>query len=103
MILSIASGLCHLHMPIDSTNGKVALVYRDLKTKNILVKKDLSCCIADLEHVDIDIQANSRVGTQQVLRGTLNERSFKSFKAANIYALGLVFWKILRKCQTNPN
>jgi len=22
MMLSIASGLCHLHMPIDSTNGK---------------------------------------------------------------------------------
>ena len=22
MMLSIASGLCHLHMPIESTNGK---------------------------------------------------------------------------------
>jgi hypothetical protein len=22
MMLSIASGLCHLHMPIDSTNGR---------------------------------------------------------------------------------
>lgn len=22
MMLSIASGLCHLHLPIDSTNGK---------------------------------------------------------------------------------
>lgn len=68
--------------------GKVALAHRDLKTKNILVKKDLSCCIADLglavkevrskpksrrdlehassskeEQVAIDIQANSRVGT----------------------------------------
>lgn len=106
MMLSIASGLCHLHLPIDSTNGKhtdliygylffifdcvgkVALAHRDLKTKNILVKKDLSCCIADLglavkevrskpksrkdllladaskqEQVVIDIQANSRVGT----------------------------------------
>ncbi|CAF0769750.1 unnamed protein product [Rotaria sp. Silwood1] len=133
MMLSIASGLCHLHMPIDSTNGKVALAHRDLKTKNILVKKDLSCCIADLglavkevrsrpqskkdpsltnssnqEHVDIDIQANSRVGTQrymapEVLDGTLNERSFESFKAADIYALGLVYWELLRRCQTNPN
>jgi serine/threonine protein kinase len=28
--------------------GKVAIAHRDLKTKNILVKKDLSCCIADL-------------------------------------------------------
>ncbi|CAF0798499.1 unnamed protein product [Rotaria sordida] len=133
MMLSIASGLCHLHMPIDSTNGKVALAHRDLKTKNILVKKDLSCCIADLglavkevrsrpqcrkdplvsntsnqEHVDIDIQANSRVGTQrymapEVLDGTLNDRSFESFKAADIYALGLVYWEILRRCQTNLN
>ena len=73
MMLSIASGLCHLHMPIDSTNGrknflffvlilceilffnvlgKVALAHRDIKTKNILVKKRFimlywrfrSCC-----------------------------------------------------------
>lgn len=58
--------------------GKVAFAHRDLKTKNILVKKDLSCCIADLglavkevrekqtnnhEHVVIDVKANHRVGT----------------------------------------
>jgi activin receptor type-1B len=129
MMLSIASGLCHLHMPIDSTNGKVALAHRDLKTKNILVKKDLSCCIADLglavkevrnrpksrkdllqtgqEQVVIDIQENNRVGTQrymapEVLDGTLNKRSFESFKAADIYALGLVYWEILRRCRINP-
>ncbi|CAF1644214.1 unnamed protein product [Adineta ricciae] len=129
MMSSIASGLCHLHLPIDSTNGKVALAHRDLKTKNILVKKDLSCCIADLglavkevrskpksrkdlllanpskqEQVVIDIQANSRVGTlrymaPEVLDGTLNEQSFESFKAADIYALGLVYWEMLRRCQ----
>jgi hypothetical protein len=29
MMLSIASGLCHLHMPIDSTNG------RDKKKTNL--------------------------------------------------------------------
>ena len=129
MMLSIASGLCHLHMPIESTNGKVALAHRDLKTKNILVKKDLSCCIADLglavkevqsrpkarkepsngdsEHGVIDIHENSRVGTQrymapEVLDGTLNKRSFESFKAADIYALGLVYWEILRRCRINP-
>ncbi len=58
--------------------GKVAFAHRDLKTKNILVKKDLSCCIADLglavkevrekqndnnERVVIDIKANHRAGT----------------------------------------
>jgi serine/threonine protein kinase len=107
--------------------GKVALAHRDLKTKNILVKKDLSCCIADLglavkevrnrsksrkdaqeDQVVIDIQENSRVGTQrymapEVLNETLNKRSFESFKAADIYALGLVYWEILRRCRTNPN
>jgi serine/threonine protein kinase len=54
------------------------LAHRDLKTKNILVKRDLSCCIADLglavkevrqkqndqqEHIVIDIKPNHRVGT----------------------------------------
>lgn len=58
--------------------GKVAFAHRDLKTKNILVKKDLSCCIADLglavkevrerqkdnnESVVMDIKTNHRVGT----------------------------------------
>ena len=28
--------------------GKPAIAHRDLKSKNILVKKDLSCAIADL-------------------------------------------------------
>lgn len=39
----------------------------------------------------------------EVLDGTLNQRSFESFKAADIYALGLVYWEMLRRCQINPN
>ena len=39
----------------------------------------------------------------EVLDGTLNERSFESFKAADMYALGLVYWEILRRCQSNSN
>jgi len=134
MMLSIASGLCHLHLPIDSTNGKVALAHRDIKTKNILVKKDLTCCIADLglavkevrtpqknrralatangktdedANVVIDILPNPRVGTirymaPEILDETINMQNFESFKAADMYALGLVFWEILRRCRTNP-
>jgi serine/threonine protein kinase len=41
MALSIATGLNHLHMPIVGTRGKPAIAHRDLKSKNILVKKDL--------------------------------------------------------------
>ncbi len=30
------------------TAGKVAIAHRDIKSKNILVKSNLQCCIADL-------------------------------------------------------
>lgn len=48
MALSIVNGLVHLHMPIESCKGKPALAHCDLKSKNILVKADLTCCIGDL-------------------------------------------------------
>lgn len=35
-------------MPIESCKGKPALAHCDLKSKNILVKADLTCCIGDL-------------------------------------------------------
>ena len=38
----------------------------------------------------------------EILDRTLNHLSFESYKAADIYALGLVFWEILRRCQTAP-
>ncbi|KAI1237416.1 hypothetical protein IHE44_0014684 [Lamprotornis superbus] len=51
IVLSIASGLAHLHIEIFGTQGKPAISHRDLKSKNILVKKNGQCCIADLgEH-----------------------------------------------------
>lgn len=48
MALSIASGLVHLHVEIFGTQGKPAIAHRDLKSKNVLVKKNRQCCIADL-------------------------------------------------------
>ncbi|CAF4302428.1 unnamed protein product, partial [Rotaria sordida] len=120
MMFTIANGLFYLHLSIDATNGKPALAHRDLKTKNILVKKDLSCCIADLglavsevrqksdnnqEHIVIDIKPNHRVGTirymsPEILDKTLNDQSFESYKATDLSALGLIFWEILQRCQT---
>ncbi|CAB1326293.1 unnamed protein product, partial [Coregonus sp. 'balchen'] len=38
--LSTSSGLAHLHMEIVGTQGKPAIAHRDLKSKNILVKKN---------------------------------------------------------------
>lgn len=48
MCLSIASGLVHLHTEILTTQGKPAIAHRDLKSRNILVKRNGQCCIADL-------------------------------------------------------
>ncbi|KAM4029028.1 TGF-beta receptor type-1 isoform 2-T2 [Anomaloglossus baeobatrachus] len=91
--------------------GKPAIAHRDLKSKNILVKKNGTCCIADLglavRHDSatdtIDIAPNHRVGTKrymapEVLDDSINMKHFESFKRADIYAMGLVFWEIARRC-----
>lgn len=48
LAFSAACGLCHLHTEIYGTQGKPAIAHRDLKSKNILIKKNGTCCIADL-------------------------------------------------------
>ncbi|XP_021255657.1 activin receptor type-1C isoform X1 [Numida meleagris] len=111
LALSIASGLAHLHMEIVGTQGKPAIAHRDLKSKNILVKRNESCAIADLglavKHDSvlntIDIPQNPRVGTRrymapEILDDVMNTNIFESFKRADIYSLGLVYWEIARRC-----
>jgi len=111
MASAIATGLAHLHMPIIGTQGKPAIAHRDLKSKNILVKKDLSCAIADLglsvrHDVDtdtVDLPHNSKVGTKrylppELLDESLNTQHFDSWKRADVYSLGLVFWEMGRRC-----
>ncbi|XP_061544742.1 activin receptor type-1B-like isoform X1 [Phycodurus eques] len=113
LAVTAASGLAHLHMEILGTQGKPGIAHRDLKSKNILVKKNCTCAIADLglavRHDSvtdtIDIAPNQRVGTKrymapEVLDDTINMRHFDSFKCADIYALGLVYWEIARRCNS---
>ncbi|XP_042319284.1 activin receptor type-1C isoform X6 [Sceloporus undulatus] len=91
--------------------GKPAISHRDLKSKNILVKRNETCAIADLglavKHDSvlntIDIPQNPRVGTKrymapEILDDTMNMNIFESFKRADIYSLGLVYWEISRRC-----
>ncbi|XP_055858578.1 TGF-beta receptor type-1 isoform X1 [Episyrphus balteatus] len=111
MALSIATGLAHLHMDIVGTRGKPAIAHRDLKSKNILVKTNLTCAIGDLglavRHVDkddsVDIPSNHRVGTKrymapEVLDDSINSQHFDSFKRADVYAFGLILWEVGRRC-----
>ena len=55
------------------------------------------------ESDQVEIAANNRVGTRrymapEVLDDTIDARHFESFKRADVYALGLVFWEIIRRC-----
>ncbi|CAK9817683.1 Bone morphogenetic protein receptor type-1B [Anthophora quadrimaculata] len=111
--LSIASGIAHLHTEIFGTRGKPAIAHRDIKSRNILVKKNGECAIADFglavryisESGEIDIAPNTRVGTRrymapEVLDETLNTSSFDAFKMADMYSVGLVLWEACRRCVT---
>jgi len=111
MAMSIATGLTHLHLEISGTQGKPAIAHRDLKSRNILVKKDLTCVIADLglcvkltDADEVDIPFNNKVGTKrymapELLDETINEKHFDCWKRADVYSLGLVYWELARRCK----
>ena len=40
MAYTVSAGLAHLHMEVHGTSGKPAIAHRDLKSQNILVKRD---------------------------------------------------------------
>lgn len=110
---SLMAGLAHLHMEILSKPGKPAIAHRDIKSRNILVKRNGECAIADFglavkynsELNEIHIAPNTRVGTRrymapEVLDETLDKSQFDSFKLADVYSVGLVFWEMARRCTT---
>ncbi|XP_064081574.1 activin receptor type-1-like [Macrobrachium nipponense] len=112
--LSTVNGLLHLHTEIFGTQGKPAIAHRDIKSKNILVKTNGACVIADfglaVMHTqttgEINLGNNPRVGTKrymspEVLNETINMSVFESFRKVDIYALGLVLWEVCRRCVSN--
>jgi bone morphogenetic protein receptor type-1B len=113
MILSTVNGLAHLHLPINSYKGKPALAHCDLKSKNILVKLNLTCCIGDLgmaicgdRHGKVQLAPGTvlRTGTKrylapEILDKTMDQSVLKNFQLAELYSLGLVTWEVLRACQ----
>ena len=62
-------------------------------------------CRYDSETNQVDIAPNTRVGTRrymapEVLDESLVTTSFESYKAADMYAFGLVLWEITRRTLT---
>ncbi|CAK5066260.1 unnamed protein product [Meloidogyne enterolobii] len=69
---SIAHGLAYLHSELPGVNNqchKPGIAHRDIKSRNILIKNDWTCCIADLGMAIrygnglIDIPQQDRGGT----------------------------------------
>ena len=115
MCLSIVNGLVHLHMPIESFRGKPALAHCDLKSKNVLVKSDLTCCLSDFGLALAGDRAGRiihngaiRTGTKrymapEILAKTVDQTSLNAFQKAEMYSLALIVWEILRRCKFELN
>ncbi|XP_075443129.1 TGF-beta receptor type-2 isoform X1 [Ascaphus truei] len=109
---SLSRGVAHLHS--DHTpcgRPKTPIVHRDLKSSNILVKNDLTCCLCDFglsiwldPSLSVDDLANSgQVGTArymapEVLESRINLENVESFKQTDVYSMALVLWEITSRC-----
>lgn len=110
MAISTCKGLTHLHTEFFGTSPKPAIAHRDIKSKNILVKNNHECCIADFglavmkgPSSSVNFPMNPKQGTKrymapEILAETINMKDFIAFKKADIYAFGLVLWEMCKRC-----
>jgi len=102
-------GLSYLHAVVPACGEmreKPAVAHRDIKSRNVLLKSDMTACIADfglaigLGHGIGDV--HNQVGTRrymspEVLDGSINF-SIDNFLKIDIYASALVLWELLSRC-----
>lgn len=120
MAKSVVSGLSHLHTEIKQGElSKLCICHRDLTSKNILVKPDLTCCLCDFgfsmktsgpryeyrgEMILAETKSINEVGTirymaPEELEGAVNLRDcMTSLKQIDVYSLGLVLWELCMRC-----
>ncbi|CAJ0580027.1 unnamed protein product, partial [Mesorhabditis spiculigera] len=113
LVYSSICGIDHLHNSVLGTGSrrKPEIAHRDLKSKNIIVKRPGFCCIADFglavrlegdklipERVNIQV-GTKRYMAPEVLSKQLNTRDFVQFKRADIYSFALVIWEVMRRIE----
>jgi serine/threonine protein kinase len=113
---SAINGINHLHKEIFGTNYKPSIAHRDLKTKNILIKDNLQCCIGDFglavrydsQHNHMErwstngnIEGSVRYMAPEILDRTINYDSIDDLKKADIYSYSLIIWEILSMTKSN--
>ena len=108
---TMSRGLMHLHDEISDGKGeglKPAIAHRDFKSKNVLLKDDLTACIADFGLALIFTpgkpcgDTHGQVGTRrymapEILEGAINFTR-DSFLRIDVYACGLVLWELASRC-----
>lgn len=108
---SMSRGLMHLHeeIPASKTDGlKPSIAHRDFKSKNVLLKNDLTACIADFGLALIFSpgkpcgDTHGQVGTRrymapEILEGAINFTR-DAFLRIDVYACGLVLWELVSRC-----
>ncbi|KAK4304928.1 hypothetical protein Pmani_023145 [Petrolisthes manimaculis] len=110
---SMARGLMYLHEETPATKCealKPSIAHRDFKSKNVLLKHDLTACIADFGLALVFHPGQSagdthgQVGTRrymapEVLEGAINFQR-DAFLRIDMYACGLVLWEMLSRCSS---
>lgn len=109
---TMAKGLMHLHEAMPgkgfSDRAKPSIAHRDFKSKNVLLKNDMTACIADFGLAIIFEAGKScgdthgQVGTRrymapEVLEGAINFTP-DAFLRIDMYACGLVLWELVSRC-----
>ncbi|KAF3703922.1 Activin receptor type-2B [Channa argus] len=109
---SMACGLSYLHEDVPRQKGegpKPAIAHRDFKSKNIMLRSDLTAVIGDFglavcfESGKPPGETHGQVGTRrymapEVLEGAINFQR-DAFLRIDMYAMGLVLWELVSRCK----
>ena len=110
---SISMGLAYLHKHVQTSldSVKYIIAHRDIKTGNILVKNDMTCCIGDfgLSVNEIDFKSGNEIpglelGTKrylapEILSESIQSEILHSHVMTDIYSFALVMWEVAQRCQ----
>lgn len=111
----IASGLAFLHdekLPSGDQGYKPAVAHRDFKSKNVLLKRDMTPCIADFglalildsrkENESLPQVGTARYMAPEVLDGAVSNKR-DALLAIDMYACGLVLWEVASRCKVDDD
>jgi len=110
--MGMISGLVYLHSEdLSATLPKPVIAHMDFKSRNVLIKSNLTCCISDFGSASAfprgykKDQVRRQVGTKrymapEILQGAVAFRA-ESFLSMDIYAFALILWELLSRFSPN--